>query len=72
MEILNETETMFKAKIKGIAEDYVKKWPGSGVTVEEYLGFFEQLLLQITKYLGLEYKQRIEGDWIVFTVSEKK
>jgi len=29
-------------------------------------------MMSITNYLSLEYKQKLEGDWIVFTVKEKK
>lgn len=72
IEVLEESENFYKAKIKGIGEKYVTGWPEAGVTLNEYYDCWEQVMNQITKSLGLEFKQNIEGDWIVFTVAEKK
>lgn len=72
IEVLEESENFYKAKIKGIGEKYVTGWPEAGVTLNEYYNCMGQLMNQITKSLGLEYKQKVEGDWIVFTVKEKK
>jgi len=72
MEILSESKTSFEAKIKGFAEGAVKAWTEPGVTIEDYFRCYEQLMVAITDYLGLEYKQKVEGDWIYFTVTEKK
>jgi len=72
MEILSESETSFIAKIKGFGEGFVKAQENYGVTVEEYLQFFEQIGAAISKSIGLEYKQKVEGDWVIITVTEKK
>lgn len=72
IEVLEESENFYKAKIKGIGEKYVTKWSEAGVTLNEYYDCWEQLMMPITNYLGLEYKQKVEGDWMVFTVTEKK
>ncbi|HDZ25968.1 hypothetical protein LCGC14_0447590 [marine sediment metagenome] len=72
IEVLEESENFYKAKIKGIGEKYITEGSEAGVTLNEYYDCWEQLMMPITNYLGLEYKQKIEGDWIVFTVKEKK
>jgi hypothetical protein len=72
IEVLEESEDFYKAKIKGIGEKYVTEWSEAGVTLNEYYDCWEQLMMSITNYLSLEYKQKVEGDWIVFTVKEKK
>ncbi len=42
------------------------------MTEADYIRFFEKKWEAIASYLELEYKQRSEGDWIVFTVSAKR
>jgi len=72
MEILSETETTIKARMKGFGNKYFIKRPDRGVSEDEYIRFFEKKWVAIADYLGLEYKQKVEGDWIIFTVTEKK
>ncbi len=72
IEVLEESENFYKAKIKGIGEKYITEGSEAGVTINEYYDCWEQVIMPITNYLGLEYKQKVEGDWIVFTVTEKK
>ena len=66
------SKTSIEAKIQGIGEASLKTWTESGVTKEDYFRFYGQLMVTITDYLGLEYKQEVEEDWIYFTVTEKK
>jgi len=72
IEGLEESEDFYKAKIKGAGEKYVTSWTDPGVTLEEYYDCLGQVMTQIAGSLGLEYKQKVEGDWVVFTVTEKK
>jgi hypothetical protein len=72
MEILNESETAIEARIKGFGEDAVSKRPEPLVTKDDYIRFFEKKWEAIAGYLELEYRQRSEGGWIVFTVSAKR
>jgi hypothetical protein len=43
-----------------------------GVTVEEYASYLGKFSERLADYVGLEYKQILDRDWIVFTVTEKK
>ena len=43
-----------------------------GVTLEEYANYYGKYSETLANYLGLEYKQKFEDGWIVFTVTEKK
>jgi hypothetical protein len=71
MEILSESQSSITARMKGFGEDAIRRRKGSTVTVDDYLRFFEKKWQAIARNLGLEYKQEIAGDWIVFTVSGK-
>lgn len=72
LEIMSESETMIEARMKGFGEIDVRDWPEPGVTVDDYLRFFDKKWIAIADYLGLEYKQRVEGDWVVLTVTAKR
>ena len=72
MRLLSITKTSIEAKIQDIGEASLETWTESGVTKEDYFRFYGQLMVTITDYLGLEYKQEVEEDWIYFTVTEKK
>jgi len=72
MEILSESETAIEARMKGFGEDAIRERAEPQVTVDDYVRFFEKKWEAIADYLGLEYKQEVEGDWTVFTVAEKK
>jgi hypothetical protein len=43
-----------------------------GVTVEEYERVVEIISQMIADYLDLKFEQRVEGDWIVFTIARKE
>ena len=61
-----------KEKIKGIGEAEVKSWKKSGVTVEEFVSFYGAGNKTIVNYIAREYEQKLEDNWIVFTISEMK
>ena len=71
IEILNESAMSIQAKIRGFGEDLVRQRPRHEITVEDYIRFFDKKWIAIADYLGLEYKQHVEGDWVIFTVTEK-
>ena len=72
MEILSESDTTIEARMKGFGTEDVKLWAESGVTVDDYVRFFGKKWEAIAKSLGVEYKQRVEGDWTYITASEKR
>ncbi len=71
MEILKETETTIEARMRGYGNDIAKLWAESGVTVDDYQRFFAKKWEAIAKSLGVQYKQRVEGDWTYITASGK-
>ena len=72
MEIINVSEKAVKAKMTVYGETNLKSYSDLGVTLEEYAGFYGNYAETLADYLGLEYKQKFEEGWIVFTVTEKK
>jgi hypothetical protein len=44
----------------------------SGVTQEEYVRFICSSISSMAEFLGWDYKQKLEGDWLYFTVSERE
>jgi hypothetical protein len=68
IETLEESENFYKARMKGMGES---RLGNSGITVEEYFDCWDQAIKQITDHLGLSYEQKLEGDWVVFTVTKK-
>ncbi len=70
LEILEETELSIRARMKCFGETVIRQRPQFGVSVDEYIGFFEKKWVVIADALGLEYRQQVEGDWVVFTVTE--
>ena len=72
MQILSESETAVEARIKGFGEDTVREYWEPLVSEDEYIRFFERKWVAIADYLELEYSQRSEGEWIVFTVSARQ
>ena len=72
MEIVSVSETSVKAKMTVYGETYIKAFADLGVTVEEYASYLGKFSEMLADYVGLEYKQKLEGDWIVFTVTEKE
>jgi hypothetical protein len=71
MEILDETETRICAKIKGFGEGSIHKRPRHEVSVDDYIRFFDKKWTAIAEYMGLEYRQYEEGDWVILTVTKK-
>jgi hypothetical protein len=69
MEILSESPTAIRARMKGFGEDAIRKRKRSDVTVDDYIRFFEKKWQAIAEGLGLQYRQETEGDWVVFTVT---
>jgi hypothetical protein len=72
MEILNATETSVEAKMTIFARRCAETFAESGVTEEEYIRFISTSISSIAEYLGWEYKQKLEGEWLYFSVSEEK
>ena len=72
LEILSESEKSITARL---ARSWLKYFGEDrliyGVSVEEYETWLKEANLAIAEYLGLEWKQKIDGDWIVITVTEK-
>jgi hypothetical protein len=72
MEILSVSEKSVKAKMTVYGESNIKALADLGVTIEEYASFYGKYSEILADYLGLEYKQKFEDGWIVFSVTEKK
>jgi len=72
MEILSVSEKSVKAKMTVYGETNIKALADLNVTIEEYASFYGKYLETLADYLGLEYKQKFEDGWIVFSVTEKK
>jgi len=71
MEILAESARTIQARMKSFGEDVIRGWPRHKITVDEYIEFFARKWIAIAEYLGLEYSQRVEGEWVIFTVTDK-
>jgi hypothetical protein len=72
MEILSVSEKSVKARMTVYGETNIKALSDLGVTLEEYANFYGKYSETLADYLGLEYKQKFEDGWIVFSVTEKK
>jgi hypothetical protein len=72
MEIISVSEKTVKAKMTVYGETNLKAFADLGVTIEEYASFYGKYSEALAEYLGLEYKQKFEDGWIVFSVTEKK
>jgi hypothetical protein len=71
MEILAESARTIEARMKGFGEDSIRRRPRHEITVDEYIQFFDKKWIAIAEYLGLEYSQRVEGEWVIFTVTDR-
>lgn len=69
MEILSESETAVEARMKGFGQRAIVEGWEPQLTVDEYVRFFEKKWEAIADYLGLEYRQRAEGEWTVVTIT---
>jgi hypothetical protein len=72
MEIQSVSEKSVKAKMTVYGETNIKALADLNVTIEEYASFYGKYLETLAEYLGLEYKQKFDDGWIVFSVTEKK
>jgi hypothetical protein len=72
VEILNQSKDFIEAKINRFGNAFVKNFLEAGLTLEEYDSVFGKCFEAIGNYLGLEYKQKTEGDWIFFSIAQKK
>lgn len=72
MEILSVSKTSVKAKMTVYGATHIKAFADLGVTVEEYTRYYGKWFEVLADYVGLEYKQALEGGWTVFTATERK
>ncbi|MGD8538386.1 MAG: hypothetical protein PVI66_06695 [Candidatus Aminicenantes bacterium] len=72
MEILSATENSVEAKMTIFARRCAETFAVSGVTEDEYIRFICTSIASMAQYLGWDYKQKLEGEWLYFTVSEKE
>jgi hypothetical protein len=72
MEILEAKKLTIKGKMKGYGNKLVTEYHMGGVTEDEYSRFFKKKWETIANCVGFEYKQEEKGEWIYFSVSEKK
>ena len=71
MEILDESEISIRGRMKCFGENLIRKYFQYKISVDEYIQFFDKKWVAIADYMELEYKQHVEGDWSVFTVTQK-
>jgi hypothetical protein len=71
-EILTSSETTVTARHTVYGRSVVEVLASVGVTLGEYARYYGKQFETVAKYLGLEYKQELAGDWIVLTVSTTK
>jgi len=72
MEILQAKNSNVKGRMKGFGNTMVTEYNLGGVTEDDYRRFFAKKWETIAGCVNLVYTQNVEGDWIYFTVSEKK
>jgi hypothetical protein len=72
MEILSVSKTSVQAKMTVYGVTHIRAFADLGVTVEEYASYLGKFSERLADYVGLEYKQILDRDWILFTVTEKK
>jgi hypothetical protein len=71
MEILSVSKMSIQARMKSFGENLIHQFFKSEVSVDEYIQFFDKKWVAIADYMGLVYRQQLEGDWLVFTVTKK-
>jgi hypothetical protein len=72
MEILEAKKSFVKGRMKGYGNDLVTMYNMGGVTEDDYTRFFNKKWETIAQCVGFEYRQEKNGEWVYFTVSEKK
>ena len=71
MEILDESAVAIQARMKGFGEIKVKNRRRQEITADEYIRFFGKKWEVIADHLELEYEQKVDGEWLVFSVAKK-
>ncbi len=71
IEIISETEDMIDLKMNIFGERYIETYAESGVTREEYVRFLGAALSSMAEFMGFEYKQKLEEDWIYLTIAKE-
>ncbi len=71
MEILEESATSVRARMRNFGEEAVARRSGREIMVEDYIQFFGRKWIVIADYLGLKYCQHREGGWVYFTVTDQ-
>ena len=72
MEILEAKKSFVKGRMKGYGNNLVTMYNLGGVTEDDYTHFFNKKWETIANCVGFHYKQEKNGEWVYFTVSEKK
>lgn len=72
MEILSATNKSVEAKMTIFARSCAETFAESGVTEEEYVRFICASIASMAEYLGWEYEQKLEDEWLYLTVSERE
>ncbi len=72
MEILEAKKSYVKGRMKGYGNDLVTMYNMGGVTEDDYTRFFNKKWETIAHCVGFDYRQEKKGEWVYFTVSEKK
>lgn len=72
MDILKVTENSVEAKMTIFARRCAKTFAVSGVTEDEYVRFICASVASMADFLGWNYEQKLEDEWLYFTVSEKE
>ncbi len=71
MEILEESSTTIRARMRNFGEDTLLRFWRGEIAVDDYLQFFAKKWEVIANYLGLEYCQHSEGGSVHFTVTDR-
>jgi hypothetical protein len=73
MEILSESPASVEARMKGYGDDDVRRFfTDWGVTADDYCAFFAAKWEAIADSLDMDYVQRSEGVWTIFTVTQRE
>ena len=71
-EIVSEAETSITVKMNRPYSGYFYAGELYGVMLDEYEAFQEQVAIAITDYLGMKYKQKVEGEYLIVSLTLKK
>ena len=72
IEMTKESKTAVEGKMTVWFDSQAKFWcKKSGITLEEYVSFFNEVYKAITEYLGFKYTEKFDAGWIIFTISKK-